>query len=615
MKTAPAATEQVHRIETASIAVALFATIALAGHLLTRSKLGYDFSDEGFYLNWISQPSNFPKSLTQFGFIYHPLYELVGRNISSLRQANILISVTLAVMTSLCLLRQLALDTGCQSWKSFNSIGLSSVSASSSLLILVFASAYWLPTPSYNSLAFQSLLVASIGLCLAETDASPVSTFGWLLIGLGGFLTFMAKPPSALALGAIMTVSLLIAQKLKTWMIVLPVATFAILLAAYAWLVSGSIAHFIADMRQSLESSKALGAGHTIRHVLRFDGIQLDFSEICFLAGSSLAIATLTLASFSKLKLLRIPGAVVTFSLATFALVLSCELVVIEFKPRMFQGLQLLAVILAGITCFAVRGHFKGRLRISRQRKGFSIFFALLPFAYVVGTGNNYWQVGSSTAFFLTLSSFCLVATEGWDRTSWHQLAPLSIASLVMTIIIVEHGMAHPYRERGPLIANTVPVQVGEGGTLLVSPGSAAYVDTLQRLARGAGFQKGTPVIDLTGHYPGSLFALAAKPLGAAWLLGGYPGSNALAIASLDLASCQELARSWILTETHGPLAISPDVPMKYSIDLLQDFEIVGTLNAPTGSFPTAYQQQLLKPNRTLQTAEDACNAARTSAR
>ena len=55
-----------------------------------------DFTDEGFYLNWIAHPSLYKASHTQFGFIYHPLYLLFGGDIVLLRQANILITLALA---------------------------------------------------------------------------------------------------------------------------------------------------------------------------------------------------------------------------------------------------------------------------------------------------------------------------------------------------------------------------------------------------------------------------------------------------------------------------------------------------------------------------------------
>ena len=55
----------------------------------------------------------------------------------------------------------------------------------------------WLPTPSYNGLALQALFVAAAGLLLADKKVYRASVAGSVLIGIGGWLAFMAKPTTA----------------------------------------------------------------------------------------------------------------------------------------------------------------------------------------------------------------------------------------------------------------------------------------------------------------------------------------------------------------------------------------------------------------------------------
>ena len=64
--------------------------------LLYRCHFGIDLTDEGLYLNLISNPWLYKISVSQFGYIYHPLYQLVGENIVRLRQADMLIMLGLA---------------------------------------------------------------------------------------------------------------------------------------------------------------------------------------------------------------------------------------------------------------------------------------------------------------------------------------------------------------------------------------------------------------------------------------------------------------------------------------------------------------------------------------
>src|SRR6266404_6208219 len=79
------------RMEWIALAISVVASVLLLGWVMLRCRSGFDFTDEGFYLNWISNPWNFRSSVTQFGFVYHPLYKLVGGDIVVLRQANVLI--------------------------------------------------------------------------------------------------------------------------------------------------------------------------------------------------------------------------------------------------------------------------------------------------------------------------------------------------------------------------------------------------------------------------------------------------------------------------------------------------------------------------------------------
>ena len=60
------------------------------------SAYGIDFTDEGYYLNWISNPFLYKSSLSQFGYIYYPLYNLVDGNIAWLRRVNFFITFVLA---------------------------------------------------------------------------------------------------------------------------------------------------------------------------------------------------------------------------------------------------------------------------------------------------------------------------------------------------------------------------------------------------------------------------------------------------------------------------------------------------------------------------------------
>ena len=70
-------------------------TVTLLVWILWYCRYGIDFKDEGLYLISIANPFNYSISITQFSFIYHPLYKLLQGNIGLLRQANILMTFSL----------------------------------------------------------------------------------------------------------------------------------------------------------------------------------------------------------------------------------------------------------------------------------------------------------------------------------------------------------------------------------------------------------------------------------------------------------------------------------------------------------------------------------------
>src|ERR1700675_1878245 len=99
-------------MEWIALAVSAAARVLLLGWVMLCCRSGFDFTDEGFYLNWISNPWNFHSSVTQFGFVYYPLYKLVGGDIVLLRQANVLILFTLGWALCFTFLRSIFVQWG-----------------------------------------------------------------------------------------------------------------------------------------------------------------------------------------------------------------------------------------------------------------------------------------------------------------------------------------------------------------------------------------------------------------------------------------------------------------------------------------------------------------------
>jgi hypothetical protein len=179
-----------------TIALGLVTTAAILGWMLMLARRGIDFSDEGYHLNFIANPGIYSASVTQFGFFYHPLFELVSENLERLRQCNACLTLLLvSTLAFLLVSREQDQVIGA----GFERVAVSMIIGSTA--VNFFSESL---TPNYNSMTLQALLVASIGMVLVRNCDKRVSLIGWYmgwcLIAVGGTIAFLSKPTSAVAL-------------------------------------------------------------------------------------------------------------------------------------------------------------------------------------------------------------------------------------------------------------------------------------------------------------------------------------------------------------------------------------------------------------------------------
>ena len=244
------------------------------------------------------------------------------------------------------------------------------------------------------------------------------------------------------------------------------------------------------------------------------------------------------------------------------------------------------------------------------------------PYVFVFGTGNNYWLLGGLVAIFWILAGLVFLTPISLNRNIAALLLPFAFATQLMTAVQVLSGVEGPYYQPEPLRLDNYKVKFKEGtGTLKLPQSFGEYVTNAIHLADQAGFTKGTPMIDLTGHSPGLLFAIGASNTGQAWLYGnfpnssGYRGGDKVAAAVLAQVPCEEASRAWILAEPKGPVSISPKVLSSFGADFNTDYEVVGTFKTAkyVGGFAGIQTQEILKPTRPLDDAMSACAASRAS--
>lgn len=634
-------------------------TAAILVSLLWFSRYGFDFTDESFYLVWMANPANYAFSVSQFGFIYHPLYSMLGGDIGALRQVNIIIIFGLAwVVCDLFLKGLLPQSSGPAYARFVTSAGI----ATSSLAALVFAG-LWLPTPGYNSLAFKGLLITTIGLLLGDKTASRTSTFGWLLIGLGGWLAFMAKPTTAAVAGLSVTVYILVSGKLSMRS---PIAllSFLICLLLSAVLIDGSIAGFINRYQVGLEFASMLGGGHSSNVLFRIDDFQLSLlsTEIFWLivlvaisglvvsilatAGARVVVSLMQIAmitiglvgvywislqadtfdSYQGLMLgavlmATIPVGISTLSplkfLSSFSQVLIIVLGFVFFylqplAPLTFHlGFDILqrAVLLALIAIFL--SLFRYECHFARRGKYLALVIPFLGFtyAYAFGTNNNYWIPIGGCGFFIVLIGVLAVSHLAGRKEFSRMLLTVAIVVQVVSLGLLVRGLQHPYRQPSPIFNNDYAIDLGtQGGRLMLENGFGEYISVARNVVALSGFNKGAPMIDMTGHSPGLLHAIGAESVGLAWTLGGYPSSAEYVERALRLVPCKKLAQAWLITEAKGPRPIPERVLESFGANLLASYEVAGVLQSPEG-----VEQTIYKPAHSQNVIETVCSEIRVS--
>lgn len=599
-----------------AIATTSILTFALLFKVLAFASVGIDLTDEGYYLNWISNPWLYQYYVSQFGYIYHDLFNILGQSIEHLRQANALISFGLTWLLAYLVVR---------SWftksQIVTALSISFCLAAPSLFILMITGR-WSPTPSYNSLNFQGYLVALIGVVLA-TYVQPVKPrLGWALIGIGGWLSFMAKPPSAAMLGAAILVYFIAIKQLQIKHLALGVLTSVLALVLSAFYIDGSVLVFIERLQQGLHAAILMQAGHGMTSLFRLDYFPIDavFKVKFLIFTVFVAVSVLLYASTKKISTVIICLLSAIFVLSALMLVFLLQEP--EQSIRRYHGLIVLAIPLGAAISLMIAKLLNQANDNPKPTAAFVWLLLALPYGYALGTGNNYWQTAAGAGAFWVLAGVVLLHKSiQYSGAKITALMPMLALLAYATVEVVINAMANPYRQSQSLFVQkhqtTFPLS---NEVLTVADDTGKYLNQLGLIAKNAGFKAGTPLLDFTGHHPGTVYFLQGKAIGQAWMIGGYLGSNALARFNLNNVACDEIARSWVLLEKNGYRRISHTILEADGIHLNKDhYDVVGKLNSRNMDWSRKnvdasyiHEQRLAKPLNPQQLLTK-CNQARVT--
>ncbi|MER9001981.1 hypothetical protein NKH58_30285 [Mesorhizobium australicum] len=583
-------------LERISLALSAVITAILFAWLLYYSSYGLNLEDEGFYLNSIANPFpyaiNAPPSL--FGFLYHWPYQWVGGNVAVLRMANVTLTMALGWILSFFVIRRLWTVGWVQA--AVLSAGIASMAS------LVFRLRLF--TPNYYVLAFQSLLIVMIGLLLADRPGRMCRVSGWTLVGVGGWCCFMAKPTTAAAIALVVMLYVVVLRR-KSLLPMLGAALLALaLLMMTAYLIDGGITGLVTRMVRSAEMEILLGAGHEVFRSIRIDWLATSRSQLAIAVFLAIALL-LSVLMGSTDKLLP--------SLALAAvLIVTITIALLGTDPISIQPSTLFLV--PAFTCLGAM-LYRERLVLRTQTAtsiALALIFLVLPHLFALGSNLNYWYLGAYNALFWMLAVVAFLSPFAQQGRSLATLLPLTVLAQLLTASVINDSIVNPFRQVKDLRSYTAVMPMPGGGKLVLSESLHRYLATARAQARAAGLEVGTPVVDLTGDSPGLLYVLEARALGLPWLMGWFPGSSAVAVETLGLENCADLAKAWVLIEPEG--RYHPDqASVMASFGARQaDYATAATLDpfVVDGDYRID-RQFLFKPVRSAALAEQSCRETR----
>ncbi|QWD11265.1 hypothetical protein G6704_01765 [Polynucleobacter paneuropaeus] len=586
------------------LACMMLGVIVLITHLLFYAGYGLDLTDEGFYLILIEHPSQFSTTLSQFGYIYHPIYWMVNGDISLLRIWNYLFTYCFAVVLSYLLLK--SNFTNIHFSNNLQIFLISLIIGTGSLWLMCFELAQ---SPSYNSLAFQSLLIGAIGILLSNSDEKRRYFCGDILIGFSWWLAFLAKPTTALALGLLSFLNYISSNRSNKNFFLTPIVVAIVLTISFALSIDGSIHAFTNRIITSIRNSQTLGSQSSIYSVLSWGKLSLDGYSIDPMIYLSPVVAIFIHCITKKNLGLN----VITLIVCTIASVISIGLFfnLFSFVPLgRYYGLLILAFPICCVLLIAFEIVLKKRNQIRLEKIISSAIFFLLPFAYAFGTDRPYWLNAEGASLFWILSGLILISQLESFKQQFSMLLLACGFVILMASIFISHNIEFPMRQTKSLHDNQNAIAVGKDDYLInVGSDFAEYLLGLKKIAKEGRFEYGTPIIDLTGSSPGVVYVLGGKAPGAPWLLGGYPGSDAFAQAALDKVSCDQLVRSWVLFSPDQASRLSDNLLDRYGITLKNDYVDLGRAIRPPTPFPDRYSHHLLKPKRQVDEGISKCES------
>ena len=523
------------------VQIALF--VALSGR-------GLDLTDESYYLLNYQHWQGFTAQVTFFGAYFALPFRWLGGDVAAMRVFGLLL-----LLASGAVFTWRAMVFGRDPRQAMPLPWLY-IAPGMTGALFYFSYLTTLRLPSYNLVVVVCALLSSALLLVLADGAGSRLRLALMAFAYGVVLGACAlnKATSALALALCHVVFLLCFARLNR----LPEWAVLALLGVGLNLVGLQLAqpHWLDVLREGVQLTTLLDSRHT---AMPFAG---HWDAV--LRGAVRVLPVLAVAGLLFVGVVRRWGRSHRAVLSTGVLLLVGGLMVTIQWPgygKWWWVLVLFGTSLLWLAERLCRDQQLPRWRDVRAGVGLSVLLFALPICGSMGTNNDlpsHTQIAAVFGVVALMLPLRRLHTLGLI----HGVAlSVALAMLGLPVLAAQwRALSDPaftYRLRTGLLDQDTVITLGPQARPLRLDGATrdSLVASRRQLAE-AGFRAGDPMLDATGDSPGLVYALGGRPLGVAWLIGGYPGSERVAARVLDGVPVAELRRAWVLTGDGQPRAL-----------------------------------------------------------
>jgi hypothetical protein len=567
------------------------ASLAAIAAYIAFAQAGIDLTDEGYYLNWLENFNEYPAIATLFAFVYEPLYWLADKNLTILRVLNILLILSVGILMQLRAIHwpNSTLEKGRETRVL---VFTALVVSSTSLLAL----GSW-TTPSYNHLTYIGCTL----ICCSLIPYADIKTESrYILNGLetiflsgGVALTFLGKPSSGLALTLIIIIFGATRNRLAKSKIFISIVCSVIISGALASWGAGGSGALINKIMLGKEWLQILDGGYSLT---RLTGSVIKIALFPLLLTIPVFIG-LQIKLVSTWESIDRPSKRTNLIAATLLLGLILMLAALAFllSTNSLIRLNLFTLSLVFTTAIMLNHGGNWRKLVAHLRGNGIIQYygilaiALIPFCYGFGTNTNLWIKALSASSIYTALTLKIMSSSASSANEKYRngIIACCLLSLFISLPGIAAPIIHPYRQEGAKWTHRSQLTiVPNKHKIYVSKNIQIYVTQAQKLLNNNGFKSGTPIIDMTGQSPSLIYLLGGKAVGQAWMIGGYPGSNALAKKAISKITKRDLNHAWIITEKQGQRSLDLTALTDNGLDIYNknQYIYVGSIVTPKGA-------------------------------